>query len=99
MAFGYNYYTTYTLFITFCRYARYFPNAHILFCSIILEFGKKGDLVSALNVFEASKQDMGSPNMYIYRTIIDVCGLCSDFLRSRSIYEVLANTGSQASLT
>lgn len=80
--------------MTFCRFARYFPNTHILFCSIILEFGRKGDLVSALNTFEASKQDMDCPNMYIYRTIIDVCGICGDFLTSRSIYEVVANKAS-----
>lgn len=71
------------------RCARIFPTAHILFCSIILEFGKKGDIMSAMDVFEASKQDMDHPNMYIYRTIIDVCGLCGDYLRSRSIYEDL----------
>lgn len=75
--------------MTFCRCARNFPTAHILFCSIILEFGKKGDIMCAMDVFEASKQDMDRPNMYIYRTIIDVCGLCGDYLRSRSIYEVL----------
>lgn len=71
------------------RCARIFPTVHILFCSIIHEFGKKGDIVSAMDVFEASKQDMDLPNMYIYRTIIDVCGLCGDYLRSRSIYEDL----------
>ncbi|KAL1815966.1 hypothetical protein ACET3Z_018540 [Daucus carota] len=71
------------------RCARNFPTAHILFCSIILEFGKKGDIMCAMDVFEASKQDMDRPNMYIYRTIIDVCGLCGDYLRSRSIYEEL----------
>ncbi|XP_074368926.1 pentatricopeptide repeat-containing protein At5g02830, chloroplastic [Apium graveolens] len=71
------------------RCARIFPTAQILFCSIILEFGKKGDIMSAMDVFEASKKDMDRPNMYIYRTIIDVCGLCGDYLRSRSIYEDL----------
>ncbi|KAA8518814.1 hypothetical protein F0562_016412 [Nyssa sinensis] len=71
------------------RYASIFPHAHILFCNIIHEFGKKRDFVSALTVFEASKQKLSCPNMYAYRTIIDVCGLCGDYLKSRSIYEEL----------
>lgn len=60
----------------------------MLFCSIILKFGKKRDLVSAVKTFELSKQYMSSPNMHAYRTIIDVCGLCGDYLKSRTIYEV-----------
>ncbi|CAN4116991.1 unnamed protein product [Withania somnifera] len=71
------------------RYARIFPHVDIMFCTIILEFGKKGDLPSALTVFEASKQNQDTPNLYIYRTIIDVCGLCGDYLKSRSISEGL----------
>lgn len=60
----------------------------MLFCSIILKFGKKRDLVSAVKTFELSKQYMSSPNMHAYRTIIDVCGLCGDYWKSRTIYEV-----------
>ncbi|XP_041998800.1 pentatricopeptide repeat-containing protein At5g02830, chloroplastic-like isoform X1 [Salvia splendens] len=71
------------------RYAQNFPHAEVLFCSIILEFGKKRDLDSALKAFEASKQILSSPNMHAYRTIIDVCGLCGDYLKSRAIYEGL----------
>lgn len=74
--------------MTLCRYAHIFPHVDIMFCTIILEFGKKGDLASALTVFEASKQNQDTPNLYIYRTAIDVCGLCGDYLKSRSIYEV-----------
>lgn len=61
----------------------------MLFCSIVLEFGKKRDLASALKAFEVSKQNLSSPNMHAYRTIIDVCGICGDYLKSRTIYEVL----------
>ncbi|KAH6825718.1 Tetratricopeptide repeat superfamily protein [Perilla frutescens var. hirtella] len=71
------------------RYAQNFSHAEVLCCSIILEFGKKRDLLSALKAFEASKQNMSSPNMHSYRTIIDVCGLCGDYLKSRTIYEGL----------
>ncbi|KAI3473247.1 hypothetical protein Pfo_030539 [Paulownia fortunei] len=71
------------------RYAQNFPHVEMLSCSIILEFGKKRDLVSALTAFEASKQNRSSPNMHAYRTIIDVCGLCGDYLKSRAIYEGL----------
>ncbi|XP_059646945.1 pentatricopeptide repeat-containing protein At5g02830, chloroplastic isoform X2 [Cornus florida] len=71
------------------RYACIFPDAHVMFCNIIHEFGKKRDLVSALTVFKASKQKLSSPNMYAYRTVIDVCGLCGDYLKSRSIYKEL----------
>lgn len=75
--------------MAFCRYAQIFPQVHALLCTIMIEFGKKGDLVSALTVFEVSKQNQGCPNTYAYRTIIDVCGLCGDYLKSRSIYEVV----------
>ncbi|CAA2972374.1 pentatricopeptide repeat-containing At5g02830, chloroplastic [Olea europaea subsp. europaea] len=71
------------------RYACMFPHVQILICTIILGFGKKGDLVSALIAFEASKQSLGCPNMHVYRTIIDVCGLCGNYLKSRIIYEEL----------
>lgn len=74
----------------FGRYAQNFPQAGMLLCSIMIEFGKRRDLVSALTVFEVSKQNQGCPNMYAYRTIVDVCGLCGDCLKSRSIYEVVA---------
>lgn len=74
---------------TAVRYAHIFPHVDIMFCTIILEFGKKGDLASALAVFEASKQNRDTLNLYIYRTIIDVCGLCGDYMKSRSIYEGL----------
>ncbi|KAK9126856.1 hypothetical protein Scep_015702 [Stephania cephalantha] len=57
--------------------------------SIIREFGKKRDLVSALVVFEASKRESSGPNMYACRTIIDVCGLCGDISKARNIYEEL----------
>ncbi|KAK2977612.1 hypothetical protein RJ640_007248 [Escallonia rubra] len=71
------------------RFACSFPETQKLFCFIIQEFGKKRDLVSALTVFQASQQNQGYPNMYAYRTIIDVCGLCDDYSESRSIYEEL----------
>ncbi|RVW39678.1 Pentatricopeptide repeat-containing protein, chloroplastic [Vitis vinifera] len=71
------------------RYACILPHAQILFCTIIHEFGKKRDLGSALTAFEASKQKLIGPNMYCYRTMIDVCGLCSHYQKSRYIYEEL----------
>ncbi|KAK4481040.1 hypothetical protein RD792_011909 [Penstemon davidsonii] len=71
------------------RYAQNFPHVEILFCSIILEFGKERDLVSALEAFEVSRQKSSSPNMHAYRAIIDVCGLCGDCMKSRVIYEEL----------
>ncbi|KAF7146566.1 hypothetical protein RHSIM_Rhsim04G0181000 [Rhododendron simsii] len=76
-------------FVIFCRYACIHPHGHIVFCTIFHEFGKKGDMMSALTLFEASKQKLSGPNMYAYNTIIDVCGLCGDNLKSRSIYEEL----------
>lgn len=76
--------------IIFCRYACLLPQAHILFCNTIREFGKKRDLVSALTVFEASKGKLNGPNMYLYRATIDVCGCCGNSLKSRIIFEVLA---------
>lgn len=75
------------------RYACIFPHAQILFCTIIHEFGKKGDLVSALKAYEACKKSSNGPNMFVYRKIIDVCGLCGDADESRHIYEDLLNQG------
>ncbi|KHN02376.1 Pentatricopeptide repeat-containing protein, chloroplastic [Glycine soja] len=73
------------------RYACLLPHAHILFCNIISEFGKRRDLVSALKAYEASKKHLNTPNMYIYRATIDTCGLCRDYMKSRYIYEDLLN--------
>ncbi|PWA64376.1 tetratricopeptide repeat (TPR)-like superfamily protein [Artemisia annua] len=72
------------------RYAGLCTRSDEIFCKAILEFGKRGDMASALTVFEASKDNLGCVNMYAYRTIIDVCGLCRDHLQSRSIYEGLS---------
>ncbi|WJX79229.1 hypothetical protein P8452_62368 [Trifolium repens] len=73
------------------RYATLLPQAHILFCNIISEFGKSRDLVSALKAYDAIKKKLERPNMYIYRAIIDTCGLCGGFMKSRYIYEDLLN--------
>lgn len=72
------------------RYACLLPHAQILFCSIISEFGKRRDLISALKTYELSKKHVDTPNMYIYRAIIDACGLCRDYMKSRYIYEVFS---------
>lgn len=74
---------------TVIRYACILPYAHIVLCTVIHEFGKKKDLVSALAAFEASKLKFSGPNMYAYRIIIDVCGLSGDYIKSRHIYEEL----------
>lgn len=71
------------------RYACLLPHAQILHCTIVHEFGKKGDLRSALIAFEMSKHELSGPNMYAYRTMIDVCGRCGDYIKSRDIYEEL----------
>lgn len=72
------------------RYSGLCTHSDEIFCTAIHEFGKRGDMASALTVFEASKHNLGRVNMYAYRTIIDVCGLCCDHLQSRSIYEELS---------
>lgn len=72
------------------KYACLCAHSDEIFCTAIREFGKGGDMASALTVFEASKHNLGCVNMYAYRTIIDVCGLCHDHLQSRSIYEELS---------
>ncbi|KAJ4825975.1 hypothetical protein Tsubulata_007742 [Turnera subulata] len=69
------------------RYSGLFPNEQILLCAIIKEFGRKEDLGSALIAYEESRQKLAVHNMYLYRTIIDVCGLCGDYMKSRYIYE------------
>ncbi|KAM7255223.1 hypothetical protein ACFE04_020464 [Oxalis oulophora] len=71
------------------RYASILPHAEILFCNIIREFGKKQDLSSAFKAYGASKKYTSGPNMFVYRTIIDVCGLCNGYMKSRYIYEDL----------
>ncbi|XP_010260149.1 PREDICTED: pentatricopeptide repeat-containing protein At5g02830, chloroplastic isoform X2 [Nelumbo nucifera] len=71
------------------RYACIVPHAHVIFSYAIHEFGKKRDLMSALNVFDASKCNSNGPNMYTWRAMIDACGHCGDYLKSRYIYEEL----------
>lgn len=71
-----------------CRYARVFPHSQLLLCFIIQEFGNKRDLTSAIRAFEVLKQQSGGINMFACRSIIDICGHCGDFLRSRIILEV-----------
>lgn len=71
------------------RIAQIFPRSQKVFCTIIFEFGKKADLPAALTVFQASKQTRTTPNMFAYRTILDVCALCGDYVTSRSIYQEL----------
>ncbi|KAF4396301.1 hypothetical protein F8388_019847 [Cannabis sativa] len=71
------------------RYACTLPHAHMVFCDTIYEFGKKGDLESALTAFEFAKKNSNSINMYLYRTIIDICGRCHAYQKSRQIYEDL----------
>lgn len=71
---------------TAVRYVYLLPQAPSLFSSIILEFGKRRDLISAIRAYEASKSKSDAPNMYVCRTIIDVCGICGDYLTSRNIY-------------
>ncbi|XP_072984153.1 pentatricopeptide repeat-containing protein At5g02830, chloroplastic [Typha latifolia] len=71
------------------RYVSIFPHSQLLFCSILEEFAKKHDVTSAVRAFEAFKQQSGGINMFACRSIIDICGLCGDFLQSRIIFEDL----------
>ena len=47
-------------------------------------------MISAFKAYELSKKHMNIPNMYMYRAIIDACGLCRDYMKSRYIYEVFS---------
>ncbi|XP_010558288.1 PREDICTED: pentatricopeptide repeat-containing protein At5g02830, chloroplastic isoform X2 [Tarenaya hassleriana] len=71
------------------RYSCLLPHSEILFCRIIHGFGKKGDMGSVMATYEACKQILVTPNMYIYRSMIDASGLCGDYMKSRYIYEDL----------
>lgn len=71
------------------RYASAFPHFQLLFCSILEKYGKKRDIVSAAKAFEIFKKKSGGLNMFAWRAMIDLCGLCGDFLKSRSIFEEL----------
>ncbi|KAG6499882.1 pentatricopeptide repeat-containing protein At5g02830, chloroplastic-like [Zingiber officinale] len=71
------------------RYASVFPHFQLLFCSILEKYGKKQDIVSATKAFEIFKKKSGGLNMFAWRAMIDLCGHCGDFLKSRSIFEEL----------
>ncbi|KAL9239106.1 hypothetical protein vseg_013457 [Gypsophila vaccaria] len=71
-----------------CRYASLLPHLEVVYCTIIREFGKRTDLVSTLKVYEGSKQNLTEQNMYLHRTVNDVCGLCGNPFKSRLIYEI-----------
>lgn len=62
---------------------------HVWFNFLIREFGKQGDLVSALIAFQRSQSRAMSTDMYSYRDIIDACGLCEKPERARIIFKEL----------
>jgi len=71
------------------RYATIYPHSQFLYCNIIQQFGKKKDFDSALKAFKEIKKSQDSINMFMYRSIIDVCGLCNNPLKSRDIFKDL----------
>ncbi|XP_078159438.1 tetratricopeptide repeat (TPR)-like superfamily protein isoform X1 [Carex rostrata] len=75
------------------RFISLYPQSQLLFSSLIEEFGKKNDLRSAMEVFELLKEQPGGINKFACRSIIDVCGLCGDFMQSRAIFEGLIEEG------
>ncbi|KAI4341798.1 hypothetical protein MLD38_026479 [Melastoma candidum] len=79
--------------VVLLRYADILPQAQILFCDVLQEFGKGKDFVSAIKAYEEVKCSSKSPNMFVYQTIIDVCGLCGNFQESRDIFKDLLKKG------
>ncbi|CAN0881396.1 Pentatricopeptide repeat-containing protein At5g02830, chloroplastic [Linum grandiflorum] len=69
------------------RYGTICQPDRMLLCTIIREFGERKDLASALTAYEAFTELSTITNMYMCRTIIDVCGLCGDYMKSRFIFE------------
>lgn len=41
-----------------------------------------------MSAFEAVKHKSGGFNMFACRSIIDVCGICGDYMRSRALLKV-----------
>jgi len=64
------------------------PPRHIWCNFLIREFGKKGDLKSALIIFRRQQRADISPDMYLYRDIIDACGLCGRLVKAKNIFKV-----------
>ncbi|KAI0526825.1 hypothetical protein KFK09_002417 [Dendrobium nobile] len=71
------------------RYASLFPQFELLVCCIIQEFGKKKDKFSARRTYKAFSEEFDGVDMHVCRTLIDVYGLCGDFLKSRQLFEGL----------
>ncbi|KAG8096451.1 hypothetical protein GUJ93_ZPchr0013g34199 [Zizania palustris] len=71
------------------RYARIFPQFHLLLCNTMKAFGKRKELKHALTVFGALKDQFGGINMFACRSIIDICGHCGSSVQARIIFEGL----------
>lgn len=71
------------------RYVSLLPPRHIWCNFLIREFGKKGDLKSALIIFRRQQRADISPDMYLYRDIIDACGLCGRLAKAKNIFKEL----------
>ncbi|XP_028548148.1 pentatricopeptide repeat-containing protein At5g02830, chloroplastic isoform X2 [Dendrobium catenatum] len=79
------------------RYASLFPQFELLVCCIIQEFGKKKDKFSARRTYKAFSGEFDRADMHVCRTLIDVYGLCGDFLKSRQLFEILGVTADMTS--
>lgn len=71
------------------RYVSLLPPRHIWCNFLIREFGKQGDLKLALIIFRRQQRANISPDMYLYRDIIDACGLCGKLAKAKSIFKEL----------
>eukprot|EP01018_Ginkgo_biloba_P013344 Gb_13517 [translate_table: standard] len=72
-------------------YVNVLPRMRVWFNFVIHEFGKRGDLKSALIAFQELEKSTIGPDMYSYRDIIDACGLCGQPVRARNIFKELIN--------
>lgn len=71
------------------RYVSLLPPRHIWCNFLIREFGKQGDLKLALIIFRRQQRANISPDMYLYRDIIDACGLCGRLEKAKLIFKEL----------
>lgn len=71
------------------RYVSLLPPRHIWCNFLIREFGKRGHLKLALIIFRRQQRANISPDMYLYRDIIDACGLCGRLAKAKDIFKEL----------
>eukprot|EP00252_Welwitschia_mirabilis_P026785 TRINITY_DN891_c0_g1_i3.p1 TRINITY_DN891_c0_g1~~TRINITY_DN891_c0_g1_i3.p1 ORF type:complete len:814 (-),score=153.26 TRINITY_DN891_c0_g1_i3:261-2702(-) len=75
------------------RYVNLLSLPHVWCNFLIRQYGKQGDVNLAFTVFRQQQRRNNVANMYLYRDMIDVCGLSGNVAKAKSIFEEMLHQG------